>query len=192
MKNLDSQSFADNCNTAGGGRDGVLTPGRFLTLTVDEVRRAVRYDRPLSVALIRVDGLGAIRGKDGGAAAEEIVAAIAGRIAVGCRALDRLARLDPDELGLLMPETRLKDAHRMAERLRRSAWPETGRFADDCPVTTLSFGLAAVSPRLREPCVLMLTAAAELRKARSAGGDQVSLAAPDAIVTTTRRSDRVH
>ena len=83
-----------------------------------EVRRAVRYGRPLSVAVIDVDGFKEVNEIGGHELGDRILAAIAGRLSTMTRADDTLARIGGDEFAWLLPETDRMQAFVALERAR--------------------------------------------------------------------------
>ncbi|MEM8616953.1 MAG: diguanylate cyclase [Pseudomonadota bacterium] len=170
----------------------LLSPQNFLQLAADEVERATRYDRPLTVALILVDRLNAIRKADGIAVAETVLADVTARAIHMLRGPDRAGRLGPGQLGILMPETGLKQCSAAVERLCavvRDAEIET----DSGPRTvTLTVGLSALSARRRDAKAFLMSACFELRRAQSRGVDEISAAAPDLATVSIPRNGTVH
>ena len=168
--------------------DRLLTPKEFLQLSADEVDRATRYDRPLAVAMVSVDGLVMMRKAEGQKLADAVMSEVTELVIELLRGPDRTGHLGPGELGLLMPETTLKNAAGVAERLRRSmAASDRGRNG-----TTLSIGVAGLSARMRDPKQLLMTACFELRRAQSRGGNSVSVSAAETLQISVPRSSQVH
>ena len=108
------------------------------------------------------------------------------------RRLDRVARLSPGDLGVLMPETTLANAGAVMERLRRSVEHQVIETASGDRQMTLSIGVVGLTPRMRDPKAFLMRACFELRRAQSKGRNTVCLAAPDTVKMTTPPSGQVH
>ncbi|MEM7060160.1 MAG: diguanylate cyclase [Pseudomonadota bacterium] len=170
----------------------LLTPPKFLQTTADEVVRATRYHRPLSVALVQIDDLQGVRQRDGEEAARAVFVDVIARIIHAMRAPDYIGRLGPGQLGLLMPETGLKQAGIAVGRMQKliemtSILTPVGECS-----ATLSAGIAGLSARMRDPKAFLMSACFELRRAQSQGKNTVCLANPDFAVMTVNRSGQVH
>lgn len=170
----------------------LLAPPSFLQLSADEVIRASRYHRPLSVVLIQIDGFQAIRQSKGDNATREIFADVTARVVHALRAPDRIGRLGPGQLGVLMPETGLKQCVKAVERMQNAI--ETTAIpteAGECLVT-ISAGLSGLSARMRDPKTFLMSACFELRRAQSIGPNSICSADPDFAIMTVNRSGQVH
>lgn len=174
------------------GKPALLSPRAFMHLSDREARRALRYGRPLSIAMVMIDGFKPLRdslGKDG---AMRIVDASVERIAEVLRGCDAAARLGQAEFGLVLPETSLLQASIAAERLRSAFEAAPLQSTTGSHDISLSIGLATLSPRLRNPKVLLMTACAELRRARRQGPNSICAAPPDTAKPTQRGNRQIH
>ena len=169
-----------------------LSPGGFLETTGDEVPRALRYDRPLGLIMVMVDGLAMVRKADGAEAANEVFQAVAGLFEDMMRSPDRVGRLGMGEIGILLPETNLSNAAAVAERLRRAAEALTIETQAGPKKATVSVGVVALTPRLRDPKSFLMRGAFELRRARSYGGNRVCVASPEKVRLTVPRNAQIH
>lgn len=104
---------------------------RFLTV---EVSRAHRHTRPLTVAMIDLDGFKAINDTQGHAAGDRLLAELGRRWRGELRASDLLARYGGDEFLLILPDTPAGGAGEILDRLVGSGQ------------VSFSFGIAAVRP----------------------------------------------
>lgn len=84
---------------------------------VEEVARARRFGRPLSLVLLDLDYFKAINDTHGHPAGDEVLKAVARRLAGGSRKTDRLARHGGEEFALLLVETNVEAALTQARRL---------------------------------------------------------------------------
>jgi diguanylate cyclase (GGDEF)-like protein len=68
-----------------------------------EVLRSTRQGTALAVVLVAVDDLETIASAHGGRLADDILRVVAATLADGLRLVDTIARLGPDELGVVAP-----------------------------------------------------------------------------------------
>jgi len=146
----------------------LLTLKSFRTQLDLDVARAQRYQRPLSVALLDVDGFRQINLRHGYAVGDEVLATIGNVISDETRVHDLACRMGADEFGLLLPESSGPAAHLAIERLlvrleKVSAGPVTG--------LSMSIGVAALEAKQTSE-ELLAAADAALQQARAAGGHQ--------------------
>lgn len=172
--------------------DRLLGPEGFLEMSADEVARALRYDRPLSVAMIAVDGLSLIRKADGKHVARQVMLDVTKEVISAMRRMDRVGRLSARDLGILMPETTLNNAAGVMERLRRTVELLEVPTEAGTRSVSLSIGVVAVSPRLRDPRTFLMRACLELRRANNEGRNRVCVAAPDRVRLSVPRSGQIH
>ena len=156
---------------------GLTNRRRFRSLAAAEWYRFLRYRRPLSLILIDVDRFQAVNARLGHAAGDEVIGKIATAWRDGKRHSDILARLSADEFALLMPETALKEAVAVADRLRRDVGRFPVRFGDIAVPVTVSLGVAQADGTLKRLDELMDRAAQALAQAKHAGRNRVTSAA---------------
>ena len=84
----------------------------------EELSRAQRHDRPLTLALLDVDHFKAINDSLGHERGDVVLAAVAATLCEVARTEDVLARLGGDEFAILMPETSEQQALAAVERAR--------------------------------------------------------------------------
>lgn len=97
---------------------GVMNRSHFFDRADEELMRAARYRRPLSVLMLDLDHFKEINDSRGHAAGDQVLIAICERWRNSLRSVDLLARLGGEEFVVLMPETDLEGAAVAAERLR--------------------------------------------------------------------------
>jgi diguanylate cyclase (GGDEF)-like protein len=103
------------------GLDSRLAWERILR---DEDARQARYGRPVTVAILEIEGLERVVARLGPDAADRILVAVAGTIRANARTSDRAAALAPGRFGVLLPETDEVQAVNFVERVRNvcSLW----------------------------------------------------------------------
>jgi diguanylate cyclase (GGDEF)-like protein/putative nucleotidyltransferase with HDIG domain len=151
----------------------LLTLKAFRAQLELDVRRAQRYHRPLSVALIDIDGFRAINLKHGYTGGDAVLASFGRLLGEATRVHDLACRLGGDEFALLLPETTSLAAVQTMERLLFSL-----EDLDAGPVRGVSISIGVASLEAKQtPERLLATAGEALQQARARGGGQVSMLA---------------
>ena len=152
---------------------GVANRARFLALAEREVARAQRYRRPLSLLVLDVDHFKRINDSfghlAGDAALRELGLALAGSV----RASDLVGRLGGEEFGVVLPETDVRAATELAERLRTSVHRVMVPNEGDGAAMSVTIGaseLATQTEGLRE---LLIRADRALYQGKRDGRDRV-------------------
>jgi diguanylate cyclase (GGDEF)-like protein len=100
------------------GLTGIANRMAFDTRIYEELHRAARYRRPLSLLLCDVDHFKACNDSLGHAAGDAVLRAIARLLEAGARTSDFVARFGGEEFVVILPETGIEAALLAAERLR--------------------------------------------------------------------------
>jgi diguanylate cyclase (GGDEF)-like protein len=122
---------------------GLVNRRAFVDWAARELKRALRYQDPLSLILLDVDHFKHINDHHGHAAGDVVLAAVGRLLAGSVRSCDVVARWGGEEFILALPSTPLAGAMEVAERARReleaaSIMAQSGRAI---PVTA-SLGVA--------------------------------------------------
>jgi diguanylate cyclase (GGDEF)-like protein/putative nucleotidyltransferase with HDIG domain len=99
------------------GVTGLLSARAFRARLSEEVERARRYRRVLSVAVIEIDDFATLELAHGFRAGDELLVAAARRLGGATRSHDQLGRTGAAEFGLLLPETAPEAAMAPLQRL---------------------------------------------------------------------------
>ena len=92
---------------------------RYMSSQVDVlIARARRSKHPLAALVVDIDHFKKINDNFGHDVGDEVLREFAVRLASNVRAVDLACRSGGEEFVVLMPETQIADAHRIAERLR--------------------------------------------------------------------------
>jgi len=110
---------------------GLANARRFQVVLDAEVRRAVRYGRPITLAYVDLDGFKTVNDRWGHAAGDRVLARIGGLLRSHVRVSDLAGRLGGDEFAILLPETdgpqardALANLRTFLERaMREGSWP---------------------------------------------------------------------
>lgn len=116
---------------------------RFFELLNEEMERATRYQRPLSLVMFDVDKFKTINDQYGHMAGDQVLKVICEQVLAHIRESEHLARYGGDEFMLLLPETTLHDAAHTAERLRALL---AGQSFEGPGAVSCSFGACEYRP----------------------------------------------
>ncbi len=112
------------------------------TNLIDAMAYANRYGHPLSVALVDLDLLRDINAGLGRKAGDKALQSVAAAFADALRMPDRAGRYGGEEFMVILPNTQIKNAVKIAERIRNSVEnTEVGNGRGKLPVT-VSIGVA--------------------------------------------------
>jgi diguanylate cyclase (GGDEF)-like protein len=168
---------------------GLLNHRAFQDRVESEVARALRYERPLTLALLDLDFFKSINDAYGHQAGDAVIMQAARLLEMGARAGDVLGRIGGDEFAMLLPETSEEIALPIAQR-----W--AARFRDG-PVgvadhLTMSAGVCDLAHANGSRELLRLADGA-LYWAKSQGRDTVVAYAPGIVpdVSDSDRADRM-
>jgi two-component system, cell cycle response regulator len=144
----------------------------------DELVRAfeesMRYQRPLSLAIIDIDFFKKVNDTYGHAAGDDVLKSVARLFGDSIRSTDLAARYGGEEFSVMMPETELNDAVLFAEKIRAliEATPMKTQAGD--VNVTVSIGLSSVPrTRIHSPKELIVAADKALYRAKRGGRNQV-------------------
>lgn len=107
-----------------------------------EIRRCERYDTPLSLLMIDLDGLKPVNDQHGHLAGDAALRHVANRISSVLRQTDSAARIGGDEFVIMLPSTDTAGAQLVAERLLTIFREDPALVGDALVPVTVSAGLA--------------------------------------------------
>jgi diguanylate cyclase (GGDEF)-like protein len=154
------------------GLAGCMRRQEFLDVAQADVARAQRYGRPLSCLVIGIDHFKSINDKGGHAAGELVLQHFVSVYKATLRAADYIGRTAAEEFTVMLPETPLLNALRVAERILENLAASTIDASQHQLTVTTSIG---VVEHADQSCSLeQLLAAAQLAMgdARQTGSNQ--------------------
>ena len=136
-----------------------------------EVARAGRTRRPLSVLMIDLDGFKAVNDQHGHADGDRVLRDVAASLRLAVRANDIVARYGGDEFVVLMPDTPEDRAKLVAERVVAAVRDRGHQMSDGSEVSLgASVGLAVHPHDASSPAGLLRAADAAMYAAKRGGG----------------------
>ena len=138
-----------------------------------EFRQAQRYHRPLAAIMFDLDRFKEINDSYGHAVGDEVLAWFAAKCGTVLREVDVLGRYGGEEFAVLLPETDLKAAAQIAERLRSLVAAEPVHTAQGAINVTISAGVAEITDEMRDVATLIDRADAAMYFAKRTGRNRV-------------------
>lgn len=135
-----------------------------------EIKRAIRYKHPTSFLMIDIDNFKSINDQLGHIQGDKILRQIADQIRLSLRTTDLVSRFGGDEFVVILPETKITIAQKIAERIvATTAREATGAY-------TVSIGLAALVNETDTVETVLNRADLALYKAKKAGKNRCAMA----------------
>lgn len=161
-------------------KTGLLGARRFMELLDEEVERAERSDRPISVLMCDLDLFRNVNNTYGHLAGDEVLAQTADLLKRSFRAEDLVGRFGGEEFVVLLKNTDAGAATLAAERIRSAIRDAEFRISASSEVLklTISVGVASYPECVIEPGNLLHDADMAVYRSKLSGRDRVTVAAP--------------
>jgi len=150
---------------------GLANHGHFWSTLTREWKRAERYGRGLSVAMVDIDHFKRFNDSRGHLAGDEVLIAVARSLEEGARTTDRVARYGGDEFAVILPETARQGAAAFGDKVRESISRQGHGSNRD--MITVSVGLASYPGSATSPEELVRAADMDLYRAKAEGRNRV-------------------
>jgi two-component system, cell cycle response regulator len=135
---------------------------------------SMRYDRPLSLALIDIDFFKKVNDTWGHAVGDLVLKNVAAIFGDSIRHSDLAARYGGEEFGVIMPETEMEQAITFAEKIREIVEATPFETEETTVRVTVSIGISSVPhPTIKTPMALIEDADESLYRAKENGRNQV-------------------
>jgi diguanylate cyclase (GGDEF)-like protein len=168
---------------------GIANRQAVLSRVEEELARAVRYHRPLSVILVDLDHFKRLNDSLGHAAGDAVLRNVAQLLAANVRSVDIAGRYGGEEFLVVLPETDVDAAAALAEKLRRVVGSSEVQLEGGERITiTMSAGVAGGMGQVLRLDALVRDADAALYSAKALGRDQVYLFRETGDEGTIRRA----
>jgi len=163
------------------GLTGCFNRTHALEVLDVELRRARRSQMPLCVIMFDLDHFKEVNDKYGHLCGDAVLAAVGVRMRDVLRGSDLKCRYGGEEFLVLLPETPLEGAKRVADTLRRELADLPIHWKDETLGITASFGVAVALPSEIDSEAILGRADAALYRAKEQGRNCVRLSAETAV-----------
>ncbi len=156
------------------GLTGLYNHRTFYALLEDEIARAKRFNRPVSLLMLDIDHFKHVNDTHGHLAGDAILKSLSELLTRQARAIDRVCRYGGEEITAILPETENAAALNIAERLRATVEREQLDIGDGRIVSvTVSIGLASWPAQAGDAETLVAAADTAMYAAKQAGRNRV-------------------
>lgn len=172
---------------------GCFTRGHSLDMIDAELRRARRSETPLTLILFDLDHFKDVNDRHGHLCGDAVLSAVGRRMKDVLRGSDLKCRYGGEEFLVLLPETPLHGARRVAETLRKEIADRPVLWAGEALTVTASFGLAQTLPGEVNVQAVIARADQALYRAKDDGRNCVRIAADTTtlVANESNRTNRV-
>ncbi|RJP33650.1 MAG: diguanylate cyclase [Candidatus Omnitrophota bacterium] len=154
---------------------GLLNRREFTRQLDREFKRALRYGKELSFALIDLDHFKKVNDTYGHLAGDEILRQVSRLCVNSMRDTDIVARFGGEEFAVLFPEQGEKGAMEAIERFRKQIEKEAMIFETQSISVTISAGVSALNRNTKDANDLIRKADAALYESKKNGRNQTTL-----------------
>lgn len=166
---------------------GCFTRGHALDVIDAELRRARRSQMPVSLIMLDLDVFKDVNDRHGHLCGDAVLAEVGKRMKEVLRGSDLRCRYGGDEFLVLLPETPLHGARRVADTLRREIAERPVPWSGEGITITASFGLAQTMPGEINVQAVIARADQALYRAKDDGRNCVRIAAETATLAVDNR-----
>jgi diguanylate cyclase (GGDEF)-like protein len=153
---------------------GTFNRRHFLKLADREWTRAQRYSLPLALMLLDIDCFKSINDRFGHPFGDAVLVHVATLANRSKRETDVFARIGGEEFALLLPQTTIRRAQVVAERLRKRVADNALTAGNEAVSSTVSIGIAERTADVMTFSQLMSSADKALYEAKRAGRNRVA------------------
>ena len=161
---------------------GCFNRAHALDVIDTELRRARRSQLPVSLIMFDLDFFKDINDRYGHLCGDAVLAAVGGRMRDVLRGSDLKCRYGGEEFLVLLPETPLEGAKRVADTLRREIAEMAVNWKDERLRVTASFGVTVAMPSEIDAKAIISRADAALYRAKDQGRNCVRLSLETVVV----------
>ncbi len=174
-------------------KTGLFNARHFAVELREELARAARFERPMSVIMADLDLLRDINNSYGHLAGDAVLKGIADIFRVQLRPYDVPARFGGEEFAILLPETAPETALEIAERIRRAVAEHLFEVETSSePIrATISLGIAGFPKDGADPNELIHQADLAVYRAKLQGRNRVLGASSEPLLMAPERSARL-
>lgn len=156
------------------GLTGLYNHRAFYKLLEDELARAQRFKRPVSLLMLDIDHFKRVNDTHGHLVGDAVLKGLSERLGRQARVIDCVCRYGGEEITVILPETGLEAAANMAERMRAAVEAQMFDVETGAPVSiTVSIGVASWPVQAASAQTLVVAADAAMYEAKQRGRNRV-------------------
>jgi diguanylate cyclase (GGDEF)-like protein len=163
------------------GLTGCFNRTHALEVVDVELRRACRSQMPVSLIMFDIDRFKNVNDRYGHLCGDAVLAAVGSRMRDVLRGSDLKCRYGGEQFLVLLPETPLEGAKRVADSLRRELAEMVVTWTDEAVTITVSLGVTVAMPSEINSDALISRADAALYRAKDQGRNCVRLSLETAV-----------
>jgi diguanylate cyclase (GGDEF)-like protein len=168
-------------NSVRDGLTGCFNRTHTLEVIDTELRRARRSQTPVSLIMFDIDHFKDVNDRFGHLCGDAVLAAVGAKMREVLRGSDLKCRYGGEEFLVLLPETPLEGAKRVADTLRRELSELPIAWKDESLSITASFGVSVAMPAEIDAQAIIGRADAALYRAKDQGRNCVRLSLEPAV-----------
>ncbi len=138
-----------------------------------EFKRAKRYNHNVSIAVVDLDHFKHINDNYGHMAGDEVLRQVSNHIRSCIRETDFVGRYGGEEIVVILPETDIKTAHLIAEKIRETIEAHPVHFNGETIKVTSSIGISNLRPEHKDYHEVFAEADEALYRAKESGRNRV-------------------
>lgn len=155
---------------------GLVNQKHFYQRLLEEYYRAIRHQKPLSVVALDIDNFKLINKRYGSHVGDQVLIRIGRMFKSLTRVHDLLSRYDSDMYMLLLPETPLEGAKKVAEKLKQILDTNQIKVSKRNISISGSFGVVSIDPSnqpLSKPNEIIVEVEKAVTQAKKEGGNKI-------------------
>ncbi len=157
---------------------GVYNHANFHERLQSEIARAQRFSSQVSLVLIDIDDFRAFNDQHGHIVGDQALVVLGQIIRTYLRRYDVPARYGGEEFAVILPDTSLEDAQKVAERIRATVVEREIATGHSTTHFTISLGIAHFPAQADSAMVLVACAEAALQQAKHNGKNRSEIFIP--------------
>jgi two-component system, cell cycle response regulator len=162
---------------------GLFNHRHMYNRLTDEIVRGSRYNRPFLLVVADIDGFRRLNETCGRNTGDLVLTHVARLLEGNLRLADSVFRYEGGKFVLLLPETRMHQGIRVAERILEGARYHVFACGEDNPRVTINMGAAEFPLEARDVPSLIELAGQRLRGAKAAGGEGFQFEDPQVVLS---------
>jgi diguanylate cyclase (GGDEF)-like protein/putative nucleotidyltransferase with HDIG domain len=173
-------------------KTGLFNARHFSAVLTEELARAGRFERPLSLIMADLDLLRDVNNTYGHLAGDAVLKGTADVFREQLRHYDVPARFGGEEFSILLPETSAEQALEIADRIRKAVATRTFGGEGHGPISvTISVGVATFPKDATDSNALIHEADLAVYRAKLQGRNRVLVASSEPLMLPAERSSRL-